>query len=34
MRAKESATEYGQKAMEKARELGDKAGKTIEDMRK
>ena len=34
MRAKESATEYGQKAMEKARELGGKAGKTIEDMRK
>jgi hypothetical protein len=34
MRAKESAAEYGQKAMEKARELGDKASKTIEDMRK
>jgi hypothetical protein len=34
MRAKETATDYGHKAMEKARELGDKAGKTIEEMRK
>ncbi len=34
MRAKETATEYGQKAIDKARELGDKAGKKIEEMRK
>ncbi len=34
MRAKETAAEMGQKAADKARELGDKAGKTIEDMRK
>jgi PRC-barrel domain len=34
MRAKETATEYGQKAVDKARELGDKAGKKIEEMRK
>ncbi len=34
MRAKESAAEYTQKAVDKARELGDKAGRKIEDMRK
>jgi sporulation protein YlmC with PRC-barrel domain len=34
MRAKETAADIGHKAVDKARELGDKAGKTIEDMRK
>jgi sporulation protein YlmC with PRC-barrel domain len=34
MRAKESAAEYTQKAVDKARELGDKAGRKIEEMRK
>jgi hypothetical protein len=34
MRAKETAAEISQKAVDKARELGDRAGKKIEDMRK
>jgi sporulation protein YlmC with PRC-barrel domain len=34
MRAKEEATQMGQKAMETARDLADKAGKKIEDMKK
>lgn len=34
MRAKEQASEMGQKALEKARELSDKAGKKIDDMKK
>jgi sporulation protein YlmC with PRC-barrel domain len=34
MRAKETAVEMGQKAVDKARQLGDQAGKKIEDMRK
>lgn len=34
MRAKEQAGELGQKALDKTRELTDKAGKKIEDMRK
>ena len=34
MRAREQAGELGEKAMEKARELTDKAGKKIEDMKK
>jgi sporulation protein YlmC with PRC-barrel domain len=33
MRAKEQATEMGQKAIDKASELKDKAGQKIEDMR-
>jgi F0F1-type ATP synthase membrane subunit b/b' len=33
MRAREQASEMGQKAMEEARELKDKAGQKIEDMR-
>lgn len=33
MRAKEQASELGHKAMEEARELKDKAGQKIEDMR-
>jgi hypothetical protein len=34
MRAKETAAEMGHKAIDKARELGDKAGKKIDEMRK
>jgi len=34
MRAREQAGELGEKALEKARELTDKAGKKIEDMKK
>ena len=34
MRAKEQAGEVGQKALDKARELGAEAGKKIDDMRK
>jgi len=34
MRAREQAGEFGQKALEKARKLTDKAGKKIEDMKK
>ena len=34
MRAKEQAGDMGKKALDKTRELTDKAGKTIEDMRK
>ena len=33
MRAKEQATEMGQKAMDTAKELKDKAGKKIEGMK-
>ena len=33
MRVKEQATDIGQRAAEKARELEDKAGKKLEDMR-
>ena len=34
MRAREQAGELGEKALEKARELTDKAGKKVEDMKK
>jgi PRC-barrel domain len=34
MRAKETAVDVGQKAADKARELSDKAGKKIDEMRK
>jgi hypothetical protein len=34
MRARESAAEMGRNAVDKARELGDKVGRKIEDMRK
>ena len=34
MRAKEQATEMGQKALDKTRELTDKAGKKMDEMKK